>query len=176
MKKWLTMFFALLLLPALALAEGPVLLVELGEEAQMVENVEFEDGEFIQTYQLADGVTVQLLRYMDFEMTMDELIASDWPVSCRVETQDMTQKLGYPAAHAHIWQTLDESGYPVKAKDEQEQTMMEIDLVMVTVGNATLIYQDSYIAGARGDMTLPLLDSLQVLTGEEAAKETAEVG
>lgn len=176
MKKWMVMLFALLLLPALALAEGPVLLVELGEDAQMVENVAFEDGEFIQTYQLPDGVTVQLLRYMDFSMTMDELIASDWPDNCRVEMQEMTEKFGYPASCAHIWQTLDESGYPVRAEAGQEQMMMEIDLIMVSVGDATLIYQDSYIAGQRGDATLPIIDSLQVLTGEAAEEETAEVG
>ena len=36
---------AALLLPALALADGPVLLVELPEDAVMVENVTFEDGD-----------------------------------------------------------------------------------------------------------------------------------
>lgn len=180
MKKWMILLLALLLMPVMALADGPVLLVELGEEAQMVENVEFEDGEFIQTYQLGNGVTVQLLRYMDFEMSMDELIASDWPDNCGVKMEEMTEISGYPASHAHIWQTLDESGYPVKAQEdespEQEQQMMEIDLVMVTVGNATLIYQDSYMAGQRGDATVPIIDSLQVHTGEEVLDETVEVG
>ena len=42
----------LFVLPALALAEAPVLLAQLPESAQMVENVEFEGGDFIQTAQL----------------------------------------------------------------------------------------------------------------------------
>lgn len=32
--------------------EAPVLLVQLPEDAQMVENVAFDDGDFVQTYQL----------------------------------------------------------------------------------------------------------------------------
>ena len=67
-------FFALLLavcmLPALALATGSVLMVELPQDAQMVENVEFDDGDFIQTYQLSGGARVQLLRYASFDMTL----------------------------------------------------------------------------------------------------------
>ena len=62
---------AALLLPALALADGPVLLVELPEDAVMVENVTFEDGDFIQSYQLAGGSQVQLLRYARFDMTLE---------------------------------------------------------------------------------------------------------
>ncbi|MFR5787057.1 MAG: hypothetical protein ACLUHE_08055 [Christensenellales bacterium] len=43
--------------------DAPVLLVQLPEDAQMVENVAFDDGDFIQTYQLSGGAYVQLLRY-----------------------------------------------------------------------------------------------------------------
>lgn len=35
--------------------DAPVLLVQLPEDAQMVENVAFDDGDFIQTYQLSGG-------------------------------------------------------------------------------------------------------------------------
>ena len=48
----------LMLVPALALAGDEVMLVELPQSAQMVENVSFEDGDFIQSYQLEDGCTV----------------------------------------------------------------------------------------------------------------------
>ena len=40
--------------------DAPVLLVQLPEDAQMVENVAFDDGDFIQTYQLSGGAYVQL--------------------------------------------------------------------------------------------------------------------
>lgn len=75
---------ALLMLLTCAWAEDAssraVLLVQLPEDAQMIENVEFEDGDFIQTYQLSGGAHVQLLRYAGFDMTLDELVQSDWPV------------------------------------------------------------------------------------------------
>ena len=165
-----TAFFALLLfvLPSLALADAPVLLAQLPESAQMVENVEFEGGDFIQTYQLEDGATVQLLRYTGFAMTMDELIASDWPVNSGVEMQAMTEISGFPAQHAHILQAYDESGYPVKA-DGGPGGVMAIDLVLVNVDDTTLILQciDKDGAGT-GDAFKALLNSLQVLGGENA--------
>ena len=48
----------LLLLPVIALAEGPVLTTSLPENVQLIENVEFEDGDFIRTYRMEDGATV----------------------------------------------------------------------------------------------------------------------
>ena len=67
-KMFAVMLAVLLLMPALALAQGSVLMVELPQDAQMVENVAFDDGDFIQTYQLAGGASVQLLRYAAFDM------------------------------------------------------------------------------------------------------------
>ena len=55
--------------------DAPVLLVQLPEDAQMVENVAFDDGDFIQTYQLSGGAYVQLLRYMQSDVTIDGLVA-----------------------------------------------------------------------------------------------------
>ena len=165
-----TAFFALLLfvLPSLALADAPVLLAQRPESAQMVENVEFEGGDFIQTYQLEDGATVQLLRYTGFAMTMDELIASDWPVNSGVEMQAMTEISGFPAQHAHILQAYDESGYPVKA-DGGPGGVMAIDLVLVNVDDTTLILQCIDKGGVgTGDAFKALLNSLQVLGGENA--------
>ena len=165
------MLLALLVLPVLALADAPVLLVDLPENAQMVENVEFDNGDFIQTYQLEGDVTVQLLRYTGFAMTMDELIASDWPLNCGVEMQAMTEISGYPAAHAHILQGYDAQGYAVKA-DGSAGGIMAIDLVLVTVEDTTLIYQ-SIEKGEQGagDAVKALIESLEVLGGE-----TADVG
>ena len=172
--KRVMLLLVLLMLPVLALADAPVLLVQLPESAQMVENVEFEGGDFIQTYQLEGGVTVQLLRYSGFEMGIEELIASDWPLCVRCELSDMTDALGYPAQKAHIWQLVDEGGYPIRADSAQGkdgERMMEIELVLVHVDGTTLIYQDMYLSGQRGDSTLPIIESLKV----EGA-ENAEVG
>lgn len=84
MKKiWIVGLLTLaLLLAGAAFADqedAPVLLVQLPEDAQMVENVAFDDGDFIQTYQLSGGAYVQLLRYMQSDVTIDGLVAGDWP-------------------------------------------------------------------------------------------------
>ena len=168
MKKLLGMLAILALLcPALALADGPVLLVELPENAEMIEDIQFDDGDFIQTYALADGATVQLLRYASFDMTLSELIESDWPLCGGVEGAGIEQISGYPAESAHIWQPVDESGYPVEGEGS---AMMECMLVVVRAGDCTLIYQGSYLSGERGDEVLRMVESLQVQTDE------AEVG
>ena len=78
MKKiWIVGLLTLaLLLAGAAFADqedAPVLLVQLPEDAQMVENVAFDDGDFIQTYQLSGGAYVQLLRYMQSDVTIDGL-------------------------------------------------------------------------------------------------------
>ena len=80
MKKiWIVGLLTLaLLLAGAAFADqedAPVLLVQLPEDAQMVENVAFDDGDFIQTYQLSGGAYVQLLRYMQSDVTIDGLVA-----------------------------------------------------------------------------------------------------
>lgn len=166
--------FLLAVLPVLALAEGPVMLVDLPESAQMIENVEFDNGDFIQSYQLEDGASVQLLRYTGFTMTMEELIASDWPVNARCEMDDTMEVSGYPAQRAHIWQPVDEGGYPVKAKEDKGQDserMMEIDLILVTVEHATLIYQDIYFSDAHEENAQLMINSLSI-----QGAENAEVG
>ena len=76
-KLFAVLLAAVLLVPALAFAQGSVLMVELPEDAQMVENVAFDDGDFIQTYQLG-GTSVHLLRYTAFDMTLEELVQSEW--------------------------------------------------------------------------------------------------
>jgi len=169
--KYMLFAVLLVLLPVIAFAQAPVMLVNLPESAQMVENVEFDNGDFVQTYQLENGVSVQLLRYTGFAMTLDELIASDWPVNAGVEMHEMAEISGYPAQHAHIWQVLDKDGYPVKAQSgelKDGEKMMEIDLILVSADGATLIYQDTYLSGQRGDSTIAIIESLQVQGGDEA--------
>lgn len=157
---------AMLMIPALALADGPVLLVELPEEAQMTENVEFEDGDFIQSYQLGSA-QIQLLRYADFDMTLDELVSSDWAENCGTEPLELTEVSGYPAQGVRVYQAVDASGYPVGASREalsEGQQLMEVRLVLVRVGDCALIYQDMRMSGAEGE--LPPIETLKVQGGE----------
>lgn len=167
MKKiWMCVLALILMLPVPALAEGPVLLIELPEGAQMTESVEFEDGDFIQSYQMG-GVQAQLLRYAGFDMTLDDLVASDWAENCGVEPLSLTGVSGYPAQGARIMQAIDESGYPVSAAGgelSEGQRLMEIRLVLVQVGDCALIYQDMRMEDE--EETLPSLDSLKVQTEE----------
>jgi len=158
----------LLMLPALpVLAEGPVLLVELPEDAVLTESVEFEDGDFIQSYQMG-GAQAQLLRYADFDMTLADLVASDWAENCGVEPLPLTEVSGYPAQGARIMQAVDAGGYPVAGEPAEGQQVMEIRLVLIQVGDCALIYQDMRMAGE--EEALPSLDSLKVQA------EDAEVG
>ena len=161
------LLLALVLLPVLALADAPVMLVNLPESAQMVENVEFENGDFIQTYQLENGITVQLLRYEGFEMVIDELIASDWPVNCGVSLLEMDAISGVPAKRAHILQAFDEGGYPVK-EASATGSVMAIDLIVAHANDTTLIFQCMGPAGAAAETAARLMESLSIQGGEEA--------
>ena len=92
-KTWIIGLLTLaLLLAGAAFADqedAPVLLVQLPEDAQMVENVAFDDGDFIQTYQLSGGAYVQLLRYMQSDVTIDGLVAGDWPGATNMQALDL---------------------------------------------------------------------------------------
>lgn len=128
MKKLMTALMALmLLLPALALAAGPVLLVELPEDALMVENIEFEDGDFIQTYQMG-GAQVQLLRYASFDMTVEELAMSDWAGAQNVLPMEMTRVGNFPMSGVTL--TYAEEG----------QEPLDVTLALVDAGAYTLVF------------------------------------
>ena len=126
MKRMFACLLALLVLPALALSEGPVLLLELPQDAQMVENVQFDDGDFIQTCQLSGGARVQLVRYGAFDMTLDELVASEWVGCTNAQDLALGSVGGYPASGLRLHDqedgqdaldvdlTLDGDGYPVE--------------------------------------------------------------
>ncbi|MGN0997128.1 MAG: hypothetical protein ACI4PG_09460 [Candidatus Ventricola sp.] len=166
MKRMLACLLALLVLPALALAEGPVLLLELPQDAQMVENVAFDDGDFIQTYQLSGGARVQLLRYGAFDMTLDELVASEW-VGC-TNAQDLALGSigGYPASGLRLHD------------QEDGQDALDVTVVLVHTGEATLVFE-AVFPQALGDAQIRalvdgMIDSMDVQGG--AAGSGAEVG
>ncbi len=161
MKK-LIVLCLLILLPALALAQGAVLLVEMPDNAQMVEDVAFDDGDFIQTYQIG-GATVQLVRYGAFEMTLSELIESEWTGSTDVRDLGVAQVSGHPASGAKL----------CYAQDGQT---LDVTLMIVDAGGSTLVFT---AAAPQGDgeaakAVQALLDSMQVQGGE--AYEETEVG
>ena len=121
----LVLAFALAL-AAPAYADEAVLLVQLPEDAQMVENVAFDDGDFIQTYQRG-GMTVQLLRYASFDMTLGDLVESEWTGSTDVQALEIAQAGGYPAEG-------------VKLSYTQEGGAVDVTLVLVRCGGSTLVF------------------------------------
>ena len=168
MKKLLTMLAILaLLVPALALADGPVLLVELPEGAEMIEDVQFDDGDFIQTYQLDGGATVQLLRYAAFGMTLDELAEGEWTGYTALEVLPLEQVGMWPAQGLRLdW--------------AQEGAAVDVTLLLVQAGDQALLLQAVYpqaIGQEAIDASVQaMLDSLDVLDQNMPVDDEAEVG
>ena len=150
----------LMLVPALALAGDEVMLVELPQSAQMVENVSFEDGDFIQSYQLEDGSMVMLLRYGQMSMTADELAASEWTDAQSVTPGTIDKIDGYPA-----------QSVVVRTADGQN----DVHVIVVNAEDATLIMQ--LTAKADADVSA-ILDTIRVQSGDGEAQgaSEAEVG
>ena len=172
MKKMISMLFALaVMIPALALAlaGSPVLLVDLPQDAQMIENIAFDDGDFIQTYQLSGGANVQLLRYQAFDMTLGDLIASEWMGATDVREAAVTSVGGYPAHGLRFT-------YPQENGDA-----LDVTLILVDADGATLVFEAVYPA-ALGDMQIgaaveQMIASMDVMEASGApADESAEVG
>ena len=166
MKRILACLLALLVLPALALSEGPVLLLELPQDAQMVENVEFDDGDFIQTYQLSGGARVQLLRYGAFDMTLDELVASEWVGCTNAQDLSLGSVSGYPASGLRLHD------------QEDGQDALDVTVVLVHAEGATLVFE-AVFPQALGDAQIRalvdgMIHSMDVQGG--AAGSGAEVG
>lgn len=166
--------FALLLMTVLlmfgsALADGPVLLVQLPQDAQMVENIEFDDGDFIQTYQLSGGANVQLLRYQAFDMTLEDLVESEWVGCTSVRNLSVENVGGYPASGLRL------------AYEEVGQDALDVTLLIVDADGCKLVYE-AVFPQALGDEQISatvqmMLDSMDVIVeGEEAVDESAEVG
>ena len=158
-----------LLLPAAALAAGPVLLVDLPQDAQMIENIAFDDGDFIQTYQLSGGANVQLLRYQAFDMTLGDLIASEWAGCTDVREAAVTAVGAYPA-HGLRFSYQQEGG-----------DALDVTLILVEADGATLVFEAVFPA-VLGDAQISaaveqMIASMGVLEGEiPADSEEAEVG
>lgn len=128
MKKLAVLLLSLLvLLPAAAPAEGSVLLLQIPDDAQMVENITFDDGDFIQTYQRG-GMTMQLLRYAAFDMTLNDLIESEWTGCSDVQALDIAQAGGFPA-----------EGVKLRYVQEGAGTV-DVTLVLVRSEGSTLVF------------------------------------
>ena len=164
MKKFATLILMLMLMTAAAAcAQSAVLLVELPQDVLMVEDIQFDDGDFIQTYQ-AGGVTVQLLRYASFDMTLDELIGSEWTGAQNVRALAIDQVGGYPASGVQLSCAQDGQG------------MLDVTLVRVDTGAGVLVFE---AVAAQGDVSgantvETMLSTMSVLGGAQDAE--AEVG
>lgn len=169
MKKLFAVLLTLLLvLPVMASAQGSVLMVELEEDAQIVENIAFEDGDFIQTYQLSGGAHVQLLRYASFDMNLGDLIASEWVGATDMRVLEVSEISGYPAQGLRF------------AYQEEGQEALDVTLVVVDA-NETLVFSAVYpqaLGSAQIDAAVEvMLSSMSVSSeGTEAVDSTAEVG
>lgn len=127
MKKMLMAFaLTLTLMIGGAAAEGPVLMVELPEEALMIESFEFDDGDFVQSYQLPDGVRVQMLRYASFDMTLEELAEGEWTGYREAQKLDIGEIGGCPAQGMRL---------------TDEQGSVIVYTMMVSAQEQTLIFQ-----------------------------------
>ncbi len=156
--KWLALL-ALLLAPVAALAGDNLLLVEMPESAVLVENVSFEDGDFVQSYQLEGGVMLMLVRYGGMSMTADELVESEWAGSKSVTPGTIEEIDGYPAQHVIV------------RADDGFGGEIDANLIVVSTDDATLILQ---ITGPAGTDVTPILGTLHVQSGDEVVTDTAE--
>lgn len=166
MKRFFAALALMLAMPALAMAS--VLMVELPENAQMVENVAFEDGDFIQTYQLSGGASVQLVRYASFEMTLGDLIASEWIGATDVRELGVSEISGYPVQGLRF------------AYQEEGQEALDVTLVVVNA-DETLVFTAVYpqaLGTAQIDAGIEaMLGSMSVSAeGAQAVDSNAEVG
>ena len=167
MKKWMAMLLAVvLMLPALALAQGAVLLVELEQDAQLVENVAFDDGDFIKTYQLGSGAQVQLLRYASFDMTLGDLFASEWIGATDVRELDVSEIGGYTAQGLRF------------AYEEAEGRALDVTLIVVNAPQ-TLVFSAVYpqaMGAEQIDASVQAMIDSMTVSAEDIVNNTAEVG
>ena len=167
MRKWMGILMALLmLLPVTVCAQGAVLLVELEQGAQMIENIAFEDGDFIQTYQLAGGAQVQLLRYASFDMTLGDLFASEWVGATDVHELGVSEVGGYPAQGLRF------------AYQDEGQEALDVTLAVIDAGETlgfTAVYPQA-LGTAQIDASVQAMIQSMTVSTEEITDTTAEVG
>lgn len=161
-KLMIALMMLMLLLPALAAADGPVLLVEMPEEAQMVENIQFEDGDFIQTYQIS-GAQVQLLRYASLGMSLEQMASSDFPGARDVTPLALERVGSFPAGGLTL------------VYEEKGQETLDVTLVLVDAGAYSLVF--SAVVPQSADDTVrsqveAMVQSLEMLSPDS----NAEVG
>jgi hypothetical protein len=123
-----------LLLCTLALAEsaGPYLLLDLPADAQMIENVEFDNGDFVQTYQLSGGAHITLLRSQEMDMSITDLIESEWTGAENVSFLQVAPISEHPTQACSLLYP-DESG-----------TRLSVTLLTVQAEQYTLLYEAIY--------------------------------
>ena len=167
MKKWMAMLLTMvLMLPVMAMAQGAVLLVELEQDAQLVENVAFDDGDFIRTYQLGSGAQVQLLRYASFDMTLGDLFASEWLGATDVRELGVKEIAGYAVQGLRF------------AYQEEGQQALDVTLIVVDAGETlvfTAVYPQALGAEQIDASVQAMIDSMTV-SMEKSVNMTAEVG
>ena len=167
MKKcFAVLLWLVLMVPVLAFGENAVLLVELEQGAQMVENVAFEDGEFIKTYQLSGGASVQLLRYASFDMTLGDLFASEWIGATDVRELGVSEIGGCAAQGLRF------------AYAQEGQEALDVTLIVIDAGETlvfTAVYPQALGAAQIDAKVQAMLDSMSVST-DDTVNNTAEVG
>ena len=107
----------------------PLLFVSLPEDTQMIENVQFEDGSFIQTYQLGGGAHITLLRDADFGMTLRDLVSSEWEGAVSVSPLKLDPISGQKTDAVRF-----------KYTDSDLESFL-ITLISVSAGHDTLIFE-----------------------------------
>lgn len=123
--------FSLLFLLA-GLAEDfsrPLLFLSLPEDAQIIEDVRFEDGDFIQTYQLGGGAHITLLRNANFDMSLTDLVASEWEGAASVSSLNLAPISGHKTDALRFNYT------------DADSVSFLVTLISVKSGNDTLIFE-----------------------------------
>ena len=191
---WLTVLALMLTGAAFADQENaPVMLVKLPEDAQMVENVAFDDGDFVQTYQLNGGAYVQLLRYGDMSMSIGDLVAGDWAGATGGQGMELfVQLLRYAQGDVTLdgivagdWPGATDiqsmaletvGGYAAKglmlSVEPEDEEAVRVALVLVSADRCALVYQAVYPQRLGDDQiddaVQRMVDSMDVLGGSAA--------
>ncbi|MBQ8094933.1 MAG: hypothetical protein IJ242_15380 [Clostridia bacterium] len=141
----------LLIASGFAYAENfdrPLLFLNLPEDAQMIENVQFDDGDFIQTYQLNGSAHITLLRYTDFNMSIQDLMASEWEGAAAIASLGIPQISGQQT-----------EGVRFKYADSDSNSLL-ITIVTVKAGQDTLIFEAVYPVQNGEDQVNAIVDQI----------------
>ncbi len=156
--KFILVLSLLFIVPTCALADSrPFLLVNLPDDSQMIENVEFDDGDFVQTYQLGGGAHITLLRYGNSDITLTSLVESEWPgaySSSSVELPNLNEATA------------------TKFLVEEDNSLLHVLLVTAHAGQDVLVleavYPDHLGEEQINDMINTLVSSLSISTSQSS--------